>query len=727
MSNRSSHFANRLQTMISAMRAAPLRVLFLAVAVAVVGLMTVADLPSASPVHAQEQAVTATRDATGESPPARPTDLQASAEPDSVSLTWTASTDQTVTHYAVLLRDRDKAAAGVFEVIDSNAGSATSYTDRSVSPGGSYVYRVKAVSPTGVSQWSSYARADIPADPEDLAPSGLSAKAVFDGGDSAGVELAWDAPAVDAASVTGYEILRAVGDGDLATLAADTGSADTTYADDTATEAGERYAYRVKALRGEEASQPSDRAEASIPKVTISPSEPRIAERQNAPVWSATLTVESYGTGSLGCNNSSADAKCSANLTDTSFEYGGNTFSISALYLRASGSLEFGIAATLNANTLTGLTLNIDNSSFPLSSAVRNDSDWSWSNSGLTLTADTDVTVTLTQLVAPAVSDVDVTSEPGDDDTYAIGDTIQVTVTFDQPVTVTGAPRIQLRVGGGNSEHRRWADYTSGSGNEALLFSYTVEAGDFDDDGIDIAADELELNGGTIQSSGGTDANLDYPDQGAQSGHKVDGVRPTPEFAATSLDGNSVIIIFSESLSATTAPANAFTLSVNPGTAPAVSTATASGDTVTLGLASAVTSSQVVTVTYVDATSGDAAAAVQDAVGNDAANFTTGEGDVPARHQQRGYPVPRRHRLLRGLRGLGPDTQRPRRGRRVPADIHLLRHAQRHLLQHQRLQHLCPDRHRRRPCGHPGLQLHLPCGRQHRRRGRPGQHGHHLH
>ena len=100
---------------------------------------------------------------------------------------------------------------------------------------------MKAVSPTGVSQWSSYARADIPADPEDLAPSGLSAKAVFDGGDSAGVELAWDAPAVDAASVTGYEILRAVGDGDLATLVAGTGSADTTYTDDTATEAGETY------------------------------------------------------------------------------------------------------------------------------------------------------------------------------------------------------------------------------------------------------------------------------------------------------------------------------------------------------------------------------------------------------------------------------------------------------------------------------------------------------
>ena len=50
-------------------------------------------------------------------------------------------------------------------MIDGNAGSATSYADGSVSAEGSYAYRVKAVSPTGVSQWSSYVRADTPAVP----------------------------------------------------------------------------------------------------------------------------------------------------------------------------------------------------------------------------------------------------------------------------------------------------------------------------------------------------------------------------------------------------------------------------------------------------------------------------------------------------------------------------------------------------------------------------------
>ena len=382
--------------MIRSIRQAPLR-LFLAVAVC--GLMTVTDLPSASPVHAQEQAVTATRNATGESPPARPTDLQASAEPDSVSLTWTASTDQTVTHYAVLRRDRNRADAGVFKVIDGNAGSGLSYTDRSVSPEDSYVYRMKAVSPTGVSQWSSYARADIPTE-EDLAPSGLSAK--FVSGDDGVIEevaLAWDAPAEDAASVTGYEILRAVGDGDLATLVANTGSADTTYTDDTATKAGESYAYRVKALRGEEASQPSDRAVAIIPEVTVSPSEPRIAEEQNVAIWSATLTIKSLGSsGILGCSNanSGTDLKCSTNLTDTTFSYDNTNYTVDYLYLNT-GQLWFGVRTNTTDKTVADLVLNIGGTAFALADAAVSGPDIAWSNSGLSWTADSDVSVTLTK------------------------------------------------------------------------------------------------------------------------------------------------------------------------------------------------------------------------------------------------------------------------------------------------------------------------------------------
>ena len=116
-------------------------------------------------VQAQSQEVTATAAPTGANPPAVPTNLQASAVHDSVTLTWTASTDQTVTHYAILRRNPATDASQVFHVIESNAGPETSYTDSSVSASTTYIYRVKSVSPTGVSRWSGYAKADTPAAP----------------------------------------------------------------------------------------------------------------------------------------------------------------------------------------------------------------------------------------------------------------------------------------------------------------------------------------------------------------------------------------------------------------------------------------------------------------------------------------------------------------------------------------------------------------------------------
>ena len=229
-------------------------------------------------VQAQGQEVTPTSAATGEDSPAQPTNLQVEAEHDSVSLTWEASSDQTVTHYAILRRDLDRDASGVFQVIDGNAGPGTSYTDRSVSAQGSYVYRVKAVSPTGVSQWSAYAKADTPAapeptptptptpepDPADLAPSGLEVNLVENR-----VTLTWEAPASDAGSVTGYEVLRRrpkEGENAPQTLVADTGSAAATYVDATANEPGVRYTYRVKALRGSDVSQWSNFAFIDLPE-----------------------------------------------------------------------------------------------------------------------------------------------------------------------------------------------------------------------------------------------------------------------------------------------------------------------------------------------------------------------------------------------------------------------------------------------------------------------------
>ena len=211
-------------------------------------------------IHAQSQEVTSTPGATGGDPPAPPTNLQTTSKHDEVALTWTASTDQTVTQYAILRRIPDTDALGVFHVIENNAGAETSYTDSSVSASSKYIYRVKAVSPTGVSRWSGFVKVDTPTapdptptptpmpTPEDLRPTGLTVRLVENK-----VTLGWTAPKKDAEAVDGYEILRRrpmEGETTLATLVANTESTATTYTDATANEAGVVYVYRVKALRG---------------------------------------------------------------------------------------------------------------------------------------------------------------------------------------------------------------------------------------------------------------------------------------------------------------------------------------------------------------------------------------------------------------------------------------------------------------------------------------------
>ena len=224
----------------------------------------------AYPAHAQS----------GDEPPARPTGLEASeAAGGGVDLAWDDPEDDSITGYEVLRRDRAEHAVGVFETIEADTGSKeTNYTDATAQAGGSYVYRVKAINANGRSGWSSYERIDLPeeaddpepdptptpepeATPQDLAPASLTAELVDDGG----VSLSWDAPAEDAGSVTGYEILRAQGGAELATLVEDTESTSTAYTDATATEPGETYAYRVIALRGEGQSQGSNQAEVLIP------------------------------------------------------------------------------------------------------------------------------------------------------------------------------------------------------------------------------------------------------------------------------------------------------------------------------------------------------------------------------------------------------------------------------------------------------------------------------
>ncbi|MYA33951.1 MAG: hypothetical protein F4164_08955 [Gemmatimonadales bacterium] len=212
-------------------------------------------------------------------------------------------------------------------------------------------------------------------------------------------------------------------------------------------------------------------------------------------------------------------------------------------------------------------------------------------------------------------------SDAGPDGAYAIGDSVSVTVAFSDSVDVTGTPQLDIDVAGSAET----LSYDSGTGTDSLLFTgYVVAENDADVDGIEIAENALTLNGGTIRLKGSTTVNatITHDSVAADAAHRVDGVRPTLVTAATTGDGKKVTLTFSEALSSTTAPASAFTVTVDGSARDVNSVFAGGGPGVTLVLASAVTVGQTVTVGYTDPTANDDAEAVQDQAGNDAATFT---------------------------------------------------------------------------------------------------------
>ena len=165
------------------------------------------------------------------SAPDKPTGLEATATHDSVTLTWDDPGDDSITGYAILRRIPGVDPQGHFNELVANTGSAaTTYTDNTVAAETRYTYRIKAINGAGTSERSRWYHIDTPEAPVPDKPTDLEATATHDS-----VTLTWDDPGDD--SITGYVILRRVRvndqGGDFSVLVADTGSAATTYTDNT--------------------------------------------------------------------------------------------------------------------------------------------------------------------------------------------------------------------------------------------------------------------------------------------------------------------------------------------------------------------------------------------------------------------------------------------------------------------------------------------------------------
>ena len=214
---------------------------------------------------------------------------------------------------------------------------------------------------------------------------------------------------------------------------------------------------------------------------------------------------------------------------------------------------------------------------------------------------------------APAVTGVALASRPATGDTYGAGETLRVTLTFDEAVDVSGAPQLAIDMDPA-SWGTKQAAYEGGSGTDSLTFAYTVAQPNESAQGVAVTANTLALNGGTIRSAASAaDADLAHAGLGHDPAHKVDWQQAPPDTTAPAVvsaevDRTRATVTFDEDL----APIDADTLVYfwqveSPGVIQHPARMSVSGRTVTMHLTTAVGAGQRVAVVHEPSGIGDAA------------------------------------------------------------------------------------------------------------------------
>jgi len=114
---------------------------------------------------------------------------------------------------------------------------------------------------------------------------------------------------------------------------------------------------------------------------------------------------------------------------------------------------------------------------------------------------------------------------------YSPGDTLTFVVNTNEAVFVSGMPRLAITIG----SETVFADYVSGSGSNALVFQYSIQAGNSAANGIAVGS-ELDANGSSLRDAAGNNIATALSNIGSTSGVVVDGVAPG---ASIVIDGPS--------------------------------------------------------------------------------------------------------------------------------------------------------------------------------------------
>lgn len=126
--------------------------------------------------------------------------------------------------------------------------------------------------------------------------------------------------------------------------------------------------------------------------------------------------------------------------------------------------------------------------------------------------------------------------------TYVAAQALDVTLTFDRAVNVTGSPYIVLTIGAAS----RQAVYSSGTGTNTIVFRYTTIPGDVDADGLTVAT-TITQNGGTITGAAAptlsffTNALNNVLSVPSTTGVLVGAIQPAPITVIRNLDSTNAV------------------------------------------------------------------------------------------------------------------------------------------------------------------------------------------
>ncbi|MES2330969.1 MAG: T9SS type A sorting domain-containing protein [Bacteroidota bacterium] len=187
-----------------------------------------------------------------------------------------------------------------------------------------------------------------------------------------------------------------------------------------------------------------------------------------------------------------------------------------AVYINNSqkNSLQFAYIIQVGDDDTDGIKLN---SSITLNSGTIKST---LGNNAILALPDINTTGIVVDAVAPVISSVDVPT----DRTYKAGDTLGFTLNFSEPVnlhTIKDTPTIKITIG--NTVKNMW--YVKGSGSSEFLFTYIVQYGDLDKNGVSIGSSIL-LNNNMFTDNAGNIASVGLKNIGPLSNVKIDAVSP---------------------------------------------------------------------------------------------------------------------------------------------------------------------------------------------------------